>query len=168
MDEELLVVCKELSSKKCDDRWFLSSKKCNRYCKADWFSSLTYHIVNGNSYICLLYDRLIGFSVWRRIRRRLNCLENRNRRCRLWESKSNWLAYVGIWALLRRLNGPRVLPWRWVASKRGPTVAIGIYLRVLYALQLDEDILWLAKEDKLGRVLLNLSLKTLERASKKE
>ena len=39
---------------------------------------------------------------------------------------------------------------------------------VLYALQLDEDILWLAKEDKLGRVLQNLSLKTQERASKKE
>ena len=34
-----------------------------------------------------------------------------------------------------------------------PTVTIGIYLRVLYALQLEEDILWLAKEDKLGRVL---------------
>ena len=28
-----------------------------------------------------------------------------------------------------------------------PTVAIGIYLRVLYALQLDDDILLLAKED---------------------
>ena len=27
----------------------------------------------------------------------------------------------------------------------------GIYLRVLYALQLDDDILLLAKEDKLGR-----------------
>lgn len=47
-------------------------------------------------------------------------------------------------------------------------VAIGIYLRVLYALQLDDDILWLVKEDKLGKVLQNLSLKTRERASKKE
>ena len=35
-------------------------------------------------------------------------------------------------------------------EKGAPTVAIGIYLRVLYALQLDDDILWLAKEDKLG------------------
>lgn len=34
--------------------------------------------------------------------------------------------------------------------KGAPTVAIGIYLRVLYALKLDEDILWLAKEDKFG------------------
>ena len=36
-------------------------------------------------------------------------------------------------------------------EKGVPTVAIGIYLRVLYALQLDDDILWLAKEDKLGK-----------------
>ena len=52
-------------------------------------------------------------------------------------------------------------------EKGAPTVAIGIYLRVLYALQLD-DILWLAKEDKLGKALQDLSLKTRERASKKE
>ena len=48
------------------------------------------------------------------------------------------------------------------------TVAIGIYLRVLYALQLDEDILWLAREDKLGKSLQDLALKSRERASKKE
>lgn len=53
-------------------------------------------------------------------------------------------------------------------EKGTPTVAMGIYLRVLYALQLDDDILWLAKEDKLGRTLQDLSLKTRERASKKE
>ena len=52
-------------------------------------------------------------------------------------------------------------------EKGAPTV-IGIYLRVLYALQLDDDILWLAKEDKLGKALQDLSLKTRERASKKE
>ena len=39
-----------------------------------------------------------------------------------------------------------------------PTVAIGIYLRVLYALQLDDDILWLAKEDKLGKILQDLRI----------
>ena len=39
--------------------------------------------------------------------------------------------------------------------------------RVLYALQLDDDILWLAKEDKLGKALQDLSLKTRRRASKK-
>ncbi len=53
-------------------------------------------------------------------------------------------------------------------EKGVPTVAIGTYLRVLYALQLDDDILCLAKEDEMGRVLQDLSLKPRERASKKE
>ena len=43
-----------------------------------------------------------------------------------------------------------------------------IYLRVLYALQLDDDILLLAKEDAMGKALQDLSLKKRERASKKE
>lgn len=49
-----------------------------------------------------------------------------------------------------------------------PTVSIGIYLRVLYALQLDDDILWLAKEDIMGKALQDLNLKQRERASKKK
>ena len=53
-------------------------------------------------------------------------------------------------------------------EKGTPTVSIGIYLRVLYALQLEDDILYLAKEDKLGRMLQDLSLKRRQRASKKE
>ena len=53
-------------------------------------------------------------------------------------------------------------------EKGVPTVAIGIYLRVLYALQLDDDILLLAKEDAMGKALQDLSLKRRERASKKE
>ena len=52
-------------------------------------------------------------------------------------------------------------------EKGVPTVTIGIYLRVLYALQMDDDIL-LAKEDAMGKALQDLSLKKLERASKKE
>lgn len=52
-------------------------------------------------------------------------------------------------------------------EKGVPTVAIGIYLRVLYALQLDDDILLLAKEDAIGKALQDLSLKKRERASKK-
>ena len=53
-------------------------------------------------------------------------------------------------------------------EKGVPTVAIGIYLRVLYALQLDEDILYLAKDDELGRILQDMNLPQRERASKKE
>ena len=52
-------------------------------------------------------------------------------------------------------------------EKGTPTVAIGIYLRILYALQLDEDILSLAKDDSLGRTLQDMGLKHRERASKK-
>ncbi len=53
-------------------------------------------------------------------------------------------------------------------EKGAPTVAIGIYLRVLYALQLDDDILSLAKDDALGRVLQDMKMKPRERATKKE
>ena len=52
-------------------------------------------------------------------------------------------------------------------EKGTPTVAIGIYLRILYALQLDDDILSLAKDDILGRTLQDIGLKHRERASKK-
>lgn len=53
-------------------------------------------------------------------------------------------------------------------EKGAPTVAIGIYLRVLYALQLDDDILFLAKDDVLGRALQDMSMTSRKRASKKE
>jgi transcriptional regulator with XRE-family HTH domain len=52
-------------------------------------------------------------------------------------------------------------------EKGAPTVAIGIYLRVLYALQLEDDILLLAQQDELGRAIQDLNLKKRERASKK-
>ena len=52
-------------------------------------------------------------------------------------------------------------------EKGAPTVAIGIYLRVLYALQLDDDILLLAQKDDMGRALQDLAMKQRERASKK-
>ena len=52
-------------------------------------------------------------------------------------------------------------------EKGAPTVAIGIYLRVLYALQLDDDILFLAKDDELGRALQDMNLSPRKRASKK-
>lgn len=54
-------------------------------------------------------------------------------------------------------------------EKGVPTVAIGIYLRVLYALQLEDDILLLAQRDEMGRALQDLALtRKRERASKKK
>lgn len=53
-------------------------------------------------------------------------------------------------------------------EKGSPTVSLGIYARVLYALQLDDDLLLLAKEDTLGRTLQDLGLKHRQRASKKQ
>lgn len=52
-------------------------------------------------------------------------------------------------------------------EKGAPTVSIGIYARVLYALQLDDDLLKIAGDDTLGRTLQDLSLKHRQRASKK-
>lgn len=48
-----------------------------------------------------------------------------------------------------------------------PTVAIDIYARVLYALQLKDDLLHLAGADELGRRLQDLSLINRRHASKK-
>ncbi len=53
-------------------------------------------------------------------------------------------------------------------EKGSPTVAIGIYLRVLYALQLEDDILLIAQKDEMGRALQDIALlKNRERASKR-
>ena len=53
-------------------------------------------------------------------------------------------------------------------AKGGPIVVIGIYLRVLDALQLDEDIVLRAQKEEMGRALQDLALKHRERASKKK
>ena len=52
-------------------------------------------------------------------------------------------------------------------EKGSPTVSMGIYLRILFALGLDESILFLAKEYEMGRTLQELDLKNRQRASKK-
>ncbi len=53
-------------------------------------------------------------------------------------------------------------------EKGSPTVSIGIYLRVLYALQLEDDILLIAQKDEMGRALQDIALlKNRERASKR-
>ena len=52
-------------------------------------------------------------------------------------------------------------------EKGMPTVAIGIYLRILFALGLDESILYIARDDEMGRTLQDLDLKNRQRASKR-
>lgn len=52
-------------------------------------------------------------------------------------------------------------------EKGSATVSMGIYARVLYALQLDDDLLLLAQNDPIGRNLQDLNLINRRRASKK-
>ena len=101
-------------------------------------------------------------------------------------SKANWLprqlkerlAIVGEQFRLARLRrnltieqvAERAQCSRLTVSKleKGlPTVSLGVVLRVLYALQLDEDILHLAEDDKLGHIIQDVTLKNRKRASKK-
>lgn len=50
-------------------------------------------------------------------------------------------------------------------EKGSPTVSIGIYARVLYVLQLDDNLLLIAKEDTIGRNLQDLKLQKLQQES---
>ena len=52
-------------------------------------------------------------------------------------------------------------------EKGCPTVAIGIYARVLVVLRLVDDLLLIAQNDPLGRTLQDLGLKQRQRAPKR-
>lgn len=52
-------------------------------------------------------------------------------------------------------------------EKGSPQVSLGVVLRVLNALQLDDDILSLAKDDVLGHIVQDMELKNKKKASKK-
>lgn len=52
-------------------------------------------------------------------------------------------------------------------EKGNPAVSIGVLVRVLYALQLSEDILAIARNDELGRVIQDIEVKNKKRASRK-
>ena len=53
-------------------------------------------------------------------------------------------------------------------EKGAPTVAMGIYARVLFAIRLEDDLLQLAKDDKMGRLIQDLKIKERKRASKRK
>ena len=56
----------------------------------------------------------------------------------------------------------------WSVEKGSPTVAIGTYAAVLHALGgMDQDLLLVAQDDKLGRTMQDLKLTTRKRAPKK-
>ncbi len=56
----------------------------------------------------------------------------------------------------------------WSVEKGSPSVAIGIYAAVLHALNsMDSDLLYIAKDDELGRKLQDLSINVRKRAPKK-
>ena len=57
----------------------------------------------------------------------------------------------------------------WNVEKGSPSVAIGVYAVVLHALHgMDKDLLLIAKDDEMGRIMQDLDLQTRKRASKKE
>lgn len=56
----------------------------------------------------------------------------------------------------------------WAVEKGSPSVAMGIYAAVLHALNnMDKDLLYIAKDDELGRKLQDLDLPTRKRAPKR-
>ena len=116
-------------------------------------------------YICILYDRLSGMAkntmgtkLPRKLEQKMQIVGEQIKLARL--RRNLTIAQVAERATCSPLTISRI-------EKGTPTVAIGIYLRVLYALQLEDDILWLAKEDELGRRLQDLSMVDRQRASKK-
>ena len=101
----------------------------------------------------------MGTKLPRRLEQKMQIVGEQIRLARLRRNLS--IAQVAERATCSTLTVSRI-------EKGVSSVSIGIYLRVLYALQLDEDILLLAKEDTIGKTLQDLGLKQRERASKKE
>ncbi|GAB1416209.1 helix-turn-helix transcriptional regulator [Paludibacter sp.] len=108
---------------------------------------------------CFMAKNTMGTKLPRKLEQKMNVVGEQIKLARLRRNLS--IAQIAERATCSQLTVSRI-------EKGVPTVAIGIYLRVLYALQLDDDILCLAKEDTLGRALQDLSLSNRERASKKE
>ena len=103
----------------------------------------------------------MGTKLPRKLEQKMQIVGEQIRLARLRRNLSISIAQIAERATCSPLTVSRI-------EKGAPTVAIGIYLRVLYALQLDDDILLLAKEDTMGKTLQDLGLKKRERASKKE
>lgn len=119
-----------------------------------------------NTYVCVLYVRLMvmakntmGTKLPRKLERNMEIVGEQIKQARLRRNLS--IGQVADRATCSPRTVSRI-------EQGSATVSIGIYLRVLYALQLEDDILLLAKQDELGRRLQDLSLSNRQRASKKE
>ena len=124
-----------------------------------------HHIINIFTIFAALKDRLsmakntMGTKLPRKLEQKMALMGEQIKLARLRRNLS--IAQVAERATCSPLTVNRI-------EKGSPTVSIGIYARVLYALQLDDDLLLIAKEDTLGRNLQDLNLKQRQRASKKE
>lgn len=131
------------------------------------YSSSTYHKINKKYYLCKRYYILtvmtkttMGTKLPRKLEQKMAVVGEQIKLARLRRNLS--VAQVAERATCSPLTVSRI-------EKGVPTVAIGIYLRVLYALQLEDDILLLAQKDEMGRALQDLALnKKRKRASKKK
>lgn len=56
----------------------------------------------------------------------------------------------------------------WQVEKGSPSVAMGIYMKVIFVLGLEKDMLKIASDDTLGRKLQDAQLTVKERAPKKK
>jgi transcriptional regulator with XRE-family HTH domain len=56
----------------------------------------------------------------------------------------------------------------WQVEKGSPSVAMGIYMKVIFVLGLEKDLLKVASDDILGRKLQDAQLTVKERAPKKK
>lgn len=115
-----------------------------------------YHIIKIIANFALLYDMLLMTknTMWKKLPRKLEhkmaLMGEQVKLARL--RRKLTIAQVAERATCSSLTVSRI-------EKGSPTVSIGIYARVLYALRLDDVLLLIAKEDKPGRTLLNPSLK---------
>lgn len=133
----------------------------------NYFYIITYHKIKKLLYLCACKYKLsinmskttMGNKLPRKLEQKMQTVGEQIKLARLRRNLS--VVQVAERATCSPLTVSRI-------EKGTPTVAIGIYLRVLYALQLDDDILLLAQKDEMGRALQDLALKHRERASKKQ
>ena len=153
-----VFACKELiKSKIKDENEFRNEINIMSKCDHPNIIKLI-EIYADKRYYKIIMEELTGGTLLERLIEKMQTVGEQIKLARLRRNLS--MAQVADRATCSPLTVARV-------EQGSPSVSMGIYLRVLYALQLDDDILLLAQKDELGRALQDLSLKHRERASKK-